>query len=183
MNLNASMLWSVTEEGRTDWFDRTDTPQRETEADIVRDALAKAIVDLEERLGPDPAEWRWGDLHTLEFVHPLGRLAALAPYFNIGPFPVPGHSNTVNKMQFKPEDWKVYHGPSMRQITDVSDLDNSLGVLPTGQSGVRASSHYDDLAPLWLNGEYHPLLMERARIEEVAEATLTLFPLEPESQD
>ena len=183
MNLNASMLWSVTEEGRTDWFDRTDTPQRETEADIVRDALAKAVADLEERLGPDPAEWRWGDLHTLEFVHPLGRLAALAPYFNIGPFPVPGHSNTVNKMQFKPEDWKVYHGPSMRQITDFSDLDNSLGVLPTGQSGVRASSHYDDLAPLWLNGEYHPLLMERARIEEVAEATLTLFPPEPETQD
>ena len=86
-------------------------------------------------------------------------------------------------MQFKPEDWKVYHGPSMRQITDFSDLDNALGVLPTGQSGVRASSHYNDLAPLWLNGEYHPLLMERARIEEVAEATLTLFPLEQEAQD
>jgi penicillin amidase len=101
---------------------------------------------------------------------------ALAPYFNVGPFPVPGHANTVNKMQFRPDTYRVYHGPSMRMITDWSDLDGSLAVLPTGQSGLRASDHYADQTPLWLNGEYHPMRMERALIEAEATSKLVLRP-------
>jgi penicillin amidase len=175
-NVAASMLWAVFEEGRDAWLDRTDTPEREEAAAIIRDALGKALQELERRLGSDPARWQWGRLHTLEFVHPLGRVKLLAPYFNVGPFPVPGHANTVNKMQFRPEDYGVYHGPSMRQITDFADLNGSLAVLPTGQSGLRASPHYDDLAPLWLGGGYHPSLMDEDQVEAAAEARLTLRP-------
>jgi penicillin amidase len=175
-NVNATMMNSVFERRLDTWFDRVNTPEREDRNTILRDALNLALTDLSERLGGKPAEWQWGKLHELTFVHPIGRLKLFAPYFNVGPFPVPGHANTVNKMQYHPNDWKVYHGPSMRQITDFGDLDASTGVIPTGESGIPASPHYADQTPLWLKGQGHPLMMDRAKIEAAAEATLTLVP-------
>jgi penicillin amidase len=64
----------------------------------------------------------------------------------------------------------------MRQITDLGDLAHGLGIIPAGQSGLPASPHYDDLLPLWLAGEYHPLLMDRDDIEKAALGRLTLRP-------
>lgn len=69
-----------------------------------------------------------------------------------------------------------------RSIADLGNLARSLAVLPTGQSGIPASPHYDDLTPLWLNGEYHPLLMDRDEIDAVAEGTLVLNPA-PQAHD
>jgi penicillin amidase len=82
----------------------------------------------------------------------------------------------VNKGEFPDEDFRVKSGPSMRQITDLGDMGRALGILPAGQSGLPASPHYDDLLPLWLAGEYHPLLMDRKDIEEVTRGRLTLRP-------
>jgi penicillin amidase len=82
----------------------------------------------------------------------------------------------VNKGEFPEEDFRVKNGPSMRQITDLGDLAHGLGVIPAGQSGLPSSPHYDDLIPLWLHGEYHPLLMDRAGIEMAESGRLTLRP-------
>jgi penicillin amidase len=176
-NLSAVMLTEVMARGPARWFDRVDTPQIETRDEVLRAAFEKTAAELEERLGPDPTAWTWGRLHTVELQHPLGRASALLGLlFNRGPFPLGGHTSTVNKGEFKEQDFRVRHGPSMRQITDLGDLTRALGVLPAGQSGLPASPHYDDQLPLWLAGEYHPLLMERAEIEKSAEARLVLTP-------
>ena len=128
-------------------------------------------------LGDDPTSWRWGRLHTITFRHALGRGSRLlARYFDRGPFAVPGHTSTVNKMEFDEADFEVRDGPSMRQITDLGDLERSLAVLPMGQSGIPASPHYDDMLPLWLSGGYHPFTMDRANIEKNVEGRLVLEP-------
>jgi penicillin amidase len=182
-NLSAIMLSAVLSDeppappASAPWFDRVDTPAVETKDDTLRAAFAKAVRDLGERLGSDPARWTWGRLHTIELQHPLGRASAvLAPLFNRGPFPLSGHTSTVNKGEFPEEDFRVKSGPSMRQITDLADPTLALGVIPAGQSGLPASPHYQDLLPLWLAGEYHPLLMQRADIDQVAEGRLVLSP-------
>jgi penicillin amidase len=176
-NLSAIMLTAVMQNGPSIWFDRADTALVETRAATLRAALARGLQDLEGWLGPDPATWTWDRLHTIELQHPLGRASlALAPLFNRGPFPLPGHTSTVNKGEFPDEDFRVKSGPSMRQITDLGDMGRALGILPAGQSGLPASPHYDDLLPLWLAGEYHPLLMDRKDIEEVTRGRLTLRP-------
>lgn len=176
-NLSAIMLTEVMARGPERWFDRVDTEGVETKDDTLRAALEKAVAELGTRLGPDPSAWTWGRLHTIELQHPLGRASALLGFFfNRGPFPLAGHTSTVNKGEFKEEDFRVRHGPSMRQITDLRDPARALAVLPAGQSGLPASPHYDDQLPLWLAGEYHPLLMDREDIERAAEARLVLRP-------
>jgi penicillin amidase len=179
-NLSAIMLTAAMADGGERWFDRADTPHRETKAEILRVAFENGLRALEDGLGPDPASWSWDRLHTIELQHPLGRAsAALRPLFNRGPFPLSGHTNTVNKGEFAEADFRVKHGPSMRQITDLGDLAHGLGVIPAGQSGLPASVHYDDLFPLWRSGAYHPLLMDKADIEKATEGRLILRPATP----
>jgi len=173
-NVWAIMIRSVMD-GRERWFDRVDTPGVEGRDDILGASLEKAADDLQRTLG-EAGGWNWGRLHTLELRHPLGGARALAFYFNRGPVPVPGHNQSVNKMEFDGSSFAVLHGPSMRQITDLGDLNRSLAILPGGQSGIPASPHYADLMPLWLAGRYHPLLMDRAEIDKVSEGRLVLTP-------
>ncbi len=160
-----------------DWLDRSETPEREDRRAVVRLAWKGAVRDLVSRFGDDPRSARWGDVHTLTFRHSLGRGSRLlALYFDRGPFPVSGHTGSVNKMEYAFDDFRVTAGPSMRQITDLADLDRSLAILPSGQSGLPASPHYDDLMRLWLRGEYHPFPMSRPAVDAIAAARLVLEP-------
>ena len=47
-----------------------------------------------------------------------------------------------------------------------------------GQSGDPESPHYRDLAPMWRNGEYFPLLYTRKAVEKETEKTIKLIPLQ-----
>jgi penicillin amidase len=177
-NVSATMMHAVIENAALwRWFDRADTQGVEDRDAILRSAFEKAVRELREQLGGEPKSWSWGRLHTLELQHPVGRASRLLrPYFNRGPFAVPGSSATVNKMEYEEADFRVLHGASMRQITDFADLNASLAVLPAGQSGIPASPHYDDQLPLWLAGAYHPRPIDAAAIDKVAAHRLRLLP-------
>ena len=58
-------------------------------------------------------------------------------WFNVGPLALSGSSTTVK--QTTPR-----LGPSMRFVADLSNWDNSLINLPTGNSGHFTSGHYKD---------------------------------------
>lgn len=176
-NISAIMMRAALLGGARRFVDRSDTPAVEDRATLLRDTFTAAVGELRSSLGGEPASWSWGRVHTLELRHPLGRASRLLGfYFDRGPFPVPGHNSSVAKMEFDEKDFAVVHGPSMRQITDLGDLDGALAVLPAGQSGLPASAHYDDMLPLWLSGRYHPFPISRAAVEALADARLVLEP-------
>jgi acyl-homoserine lactone acylase PvdQ len=66
--------------------------------------------------------------------------------------------------------------PSMRLIVDLSNLNNSLLVHTTGQSGHAYHAHYVDMADLWRNIQYLPMLWSADDVQSQAEAHLTLVP-------
>jgi penicillin amidase len=176
-NLWAIMVGTVVERRLDHWFDRADSPEREDRAAVFRAAFELAVRDAARRFGDDPRSARWGALHTLTFRHALGRGSRLlAAYFDRGPFAVPGHAGTVNKMEAPFDGHEVTIGPSTRQITDLGDLDASLAVLPGGQSGMPASPHYDDQMRLWLRGEHHTLPLSREAVERITTRRLVLEP-------
>jgi penicillin amidase len=147
-------------------------------AGVIHEALRLAVVELRHRLGPDPARWTYGRVHTLTLRHPLGSVPALAPIFNRGPWPMGGDADTVC-MQYTPRETAAgphYNAPSYRQIFDVGDWDSARIILPAGQSGHPASNHYADLAAAWRAGGYFPLLWSREAVERHTAAVLTLEP-------
>lgn len=72
-----------------------------------------------------------------------------------------GDDFTVNVGHYTPYDPSMQQtaGPSYRQIVDLSSLDKSLFLNPMGQSGNELSPHYDNLLPLWSQGQYIPMRM------------------------
>jgi penicillin amidase len=49
-------------------------------------------------MGNNVDNWEWGKVHTLEFVHPLGKQWPLNLIFNVGPFPIGGGRNQISNM-------------------------------------------------------------------------------------
>jgi len=177
-NVSALMVRALIQHPESPWVDRTDTPEREDLPAILRRAFTAAVEELETRLGGEPRSWRWGRLHTLTLGHPLGSVPLLGRYFNLGPYPMPGHALTVFKQESR-DDFRVHMGPSLRYVIDLGDLAHAEGVIPGGQSGVPASTHYADLFDLWRTGRYHPLLTDRSEIDAATEGRLILAPAAP----
>jgi penicillin G amidase len=145
--------------------------------DVLRRCVVEAIAELRKRLGDDPRQWRWGQLHTVYFAHGAARTPALKRLLNVGPFEMPGDgftpNNTGQNFRFSYRQVAV---ASYRQLIDLGNFDASLSIHTIGQSGQPESPHYADFAPLWCRGEYHPMLFSRAAVENAAEATLLLQP-------
>jgi len=163
------------------WWDNiTTTDHTETQKDILNRSFVAAITDLESQLGDNIMFWNWSKVHTLEHNHALGAVETLKPYFNVGPFEVGGTEEVIDNKAFDFNDeglYKVTAGPSTRRIIDFSDVENSISILPTGQSGNPFSEHYDDQAVMYNKGEFRKMKMNRAEIE----ATSRLLKIVPKS--
>jgi penicillin amidase len=149
------------------WWDNVHTRTKETRAQILSLSFHQAIQDLEEQFGTTPAHWTWGKVHQVTFEHPIGKVAVLSKLFNVGPFPVAGTSEVINNLLFTPEVQPVFQvkaGPSTRRVIDFSDIENAWSILPTGQSGNPFSAHYADQAPLFVQGKFRKMKLNKQEI-------------------
>ena len=161
------------------WCDDTTTPSRETCRQVVGDALDDAFSELRARFGDDPADWRWGDAHYAHFRHPVfGWLPMIDRLADIR-IPVDGGAFTVNRGQHRSArgdaPYASVHGAGYRAVYDLADLDRSLFIQATGQSGHLTSPHYRDLTPLWRDGIFLSLGPIAANSRQAA-SLLTLVP-------
>jgi penicillin amidase len=141
-------------------------------------ALAAAWNAARERLGPDPAAWRWGSLHQVRIAHPLSRIPAIAAAFP----PIEGEGSggdaytVMARGSRDGPSWHVASGASYLQVIDVGAWDNSLMLNLPGQSNDPRSPHYRDQYRPWIRGEMQPMLFSRAAVDARAAARTTLRP-------
>ena len=149
------------------WFSEAGDPSVRGRDGVSSVALEDATRQLVSRLGNDPAKWRWGDLHSITFAHPLA-IGPLALLLNIGPLPRSGDGFSVNNGAYDPaKPYAQTTNASERMIADLSDLDSSLSVTPEGQSGQPGSKFWGDQAPLWNAGDYKPMRFSRDRLGRI----------------
>ena len=149
-------------DGASIWCDVDKTPERETCDRISELALDDALAALTDEFGPKIETWRWGRAHRAVHRHyPLGFMEPLGVVFNIehetagGNFTVmrglsPGRGSTP---------YENVHASGLRVVYDFADLDRSLWIISTGQSGHPFSRWYGHLADLWAGGEMIPMSM------------------------
>jgi penicillin amidase len=165
------------ERGQERWCDDVRTPGKETCATQAGRAFDLAAKDLEDRYGA-ASGWRWGAAHTAASDHrPFGFIPYVGRLFNVAP-PTPGDTYSVNVGHFWIRDearpFANRHAASLRAIYDFADLDRSLYMHSTGQSGNVLSPWYASFAERWSKVEYITI---PARREAIAPAhTLTLRP-------
>jgi len=162
------------------WWNNQRTDRTEHRDDILREAFAKSVTELENAQGKDSAQWQWGKLHTVTFrSQSFGEsgITLLERLFNRGPYAASGGTVTVNSTSWETSgSYEVSWVPSMRMIIDLSNLNHSLAIHTTGQSGHPFHRHYIDMADQWRKIEYDPMLWDRSQVEANAEATLQLLP-------
>ncbi len=173
-----SALPRLTNEPASPWWDKRDTPQKETRADVVKAAWQASLAHLKKTLGEDSSKWQWGNGHTLTHSHPLGQQKPLNLLFNVGPFAAPGGHEVPNNLSQRvgPAPWEVFYGPSTRRLIDLADAEHALGINPVGQSGVPFDRHYKDQAEAYIRGEYVPMHFAEDEVKANSRETLKLVP-------
>lgn len=165
------------ERGFGRWCDDVRTRPVEDCQAMAGRAFDLAAAELAKRYGSSP-EWRWGRAHTAASDHrPFGYTPLLKGLFNISP-ETAGDSFTVNVGHFSLRDperpFANRTAASLRAIYDLADLDRSVFMQSTGQSGNILSPWYSSFAERWAKVEYITIPTKR---ESIASAhTLVLKP-------
>jgi penicillin amidase len=111
---------------------------------------------MKTKYGSDMSQWKFSVGHSLQIDHQL-----------LGMFDYPhmaarGWSDCVDAIGSTGDV-----GPSMREILNFANLNQSFCVLPGGQSGSPFSLHYYDQLNMWVSGQYKSMSFPATR-DEVA---------------
>lgn len=157
----------LAQEDSSVWWDNKSTADViESKTEIVNQSFNETIAVLTEKFG-DTENWKWENVFSVEHSHTLGKVELLAKLFNVGPLPLDGGIEVVNKQSFKLNPDFKYNctaGPSKRIVIDFADVKNAESILPTGQSGHPLSPHYSDQFTMHVNGEFRPMQMDADKI-------------------
>lgn len=138
--------------------------------ELLAAAADVAVTNLAEQSTSDRVEdWAWKRFNSLDMFHPLGREGLLKRFLSITDKPQSGTLYSVRAPT-------KHHGPAMRFVANPGKWDESILLVPAGQSGQLGSSHYSDQFFYWYEGK--PIF---AAFSDAAEAnarkhTLTLKP-------
>ncbi|HET7801362.1 MAG TPA: penicillin acylase family protein [Humibacillus xanthopallidus] len=168
---------------KNEWWDDKTTPGvTEGSGEILKRALVDARLDLARELGKVPATWRWGRLHQLDLRHPVMGDDSLPQFvrsiFNREDIELGGGNSIVNANSWNAAapGYDVVAGPSMRMVVDLANLDGSLWVNSTGQSGHAYADHYSDQIDAWAANETFPWAFTENAVREASSDELTLVP-------
>lgn len=181
---------------RKDWWL---PPTASSFEDLVIQCLEEALVRLEVRFGsPHPQDWKWGRLHCLRIPRYLPLPAFLRGQLWLRDLPRGGTAESIDRSPHVDHPSVQLHlrskrafpdfvkgegfgdragaGPVLRLIVDLSPGGRSWWCVDLGQSAHLRSPYRRNFLPLWIKGEYAPMLMGE---EEIARATASRLTLRP----
>jgi len=120
--------------------------------ELLTAAADRAVARLAEMSNKSRVDdWAWKQFDALDMVHPLGRTGLLRGLLSITDKPQSGTA-------YSPRAATKHHGPAMRFVANLGNWDESIMLIPGGQSGQPGSTHYTDQFPYWYEGRpiYQP---------------------------
>lgn len=165
--------------GAAAWCDVIQSAPVEDCSMIARQSLDAAILELTTRFGSNISSWRWGDAHQAVHTHPALNLRPLFGWMANIRQPVSGGDFTLAQsgtLSAGKNRWQAIYGAGYRGVYDLTDPDNSVFIISTGQSGHPLSRHYDDLGELWRRGEYIRMSLDPALARAASIGTTELIP-------
>ncbi len=146
--------------------------------ETILSGFQDGVKEMQEKLGDTPANWQWGEVHSIEFVHPVDRKKPLNLLFSIDPYPSPAEFTSINKIKssISNHDYKVSSMPSTRRLINIGNLEQSYSILPTGNSRNFQSEYYDNQAQMFVKRKYRKIVFTEAPIKQNPRHHLVLRP-------
>jgi penicillin amidase len=165
--MSTTFLENVLANNWTRWL----PPGDSSFGDTLMKSLEEGAKQIRSRVGSRSHDaWKWGNTILLTFYHPLGQgFPLLGRLLDVGPFPQAGTATTVKATTAR-------HGPSMRMVVDLSNLDHSVQNITLGESGQVFSPYYKDQVDAWYNGRSFPMPFSDAAVEQATVHKLVLAP-------
>ncbi|MBW1871689.1 MAG: penicillin acylase family protein, partial [Deltaproteobacteria bacterium] len=155
------------------WDDLETDAVSETKDERILRAMFMALQFLQDKLGNDMSQWRWGKLHTVRFKD----ISGLFPALSIPPdgdaefpngFPRPGDLFIVDASHYglwDTTDFSHKNGPQQRVVVEMTpDGPNIWNARPGGQEHDPDAAHHADDAELWRKNEAPPLFFKEADV-------------------
>lgn len=133
------------------------TQNQERCADVALMALTDTIEELERFSGSNMKRWSWGSLHKTENVHPAFTQSNFLKLLFDRDIPSGGSEFTINmsgSLFSKDDGYTQIIGPTYRQIIDLGNMNESLFMSNTGQSGNVLSPEYDSYMKMHYRMDY-----------------------------
>jgi penicillin amidase len=122
-------------------------PAYKTYDELLAAIADRAVSMLAEQTKSERVnDWQWKELNSLDMLHPIGREGFLRRLLSITGKPQSGTGYSVRAATKR-------HGPSMRFIANLANWDDSILLLPAGESGQVGSGHYTDQFSHWYEGK------------------------------
>ena len=115
--------------------------------ELIVAAADAAVQSLESTTGSARlTDWQWKKFNALEMRHPMGRNGWPKFFLSLADKPQAG-------TRFSPRAATKRHGPAMRFVANTANWDDSILLIPGGQSGQPGSSHYTDQFSYWFDAK------------------------------
>ena len=145
------------------WCDIVPSSEVETCNQIAEESLILAVEELSNKYGNNLENWQWGEAHIANHKHEIFGAIPIINWLSNIKQSTSGGDDTLMRAKTKnygQNPFENVHSAGFRMIVDFSDLESSLYIISTGQSGHLLSNQYDNLANLWKRGEYIPMVLD-----------------------
>ena len=170
----------LTDDVPTPWCPTPGCPE------VVAEALIRAVTDLKDQYGPNLAHWKWGNAHQAALDHRLLSRIPLLKWMIDSRIATDGGNYTLNRgtssLMAQTDPFTQTAGPGYRGIYDLANPERSSFMIATGQSGNPLSPHYNNLTPLWRDGQYLTITGTLQELKAQGGSESILTPGEPRTE-
>ncbi len=170
-------IYRILKTGPDNWVDDINTQKKETLDDIILKSFKDCVASITALYGEDQFKWKWGDIHKIRIDHPMGSVQILDKVFHLNSdiYRVGGSDHTVSPYSFRP-GFITFHGASERHIFNTANWDESLTVIPTGESGIPASEFYLSQTKTYVEKGFYKDAFSDEAVKKAAKYILKLVP-------
>ena len=130
-------------------FDDVNTTEHDGIDAFLNRAAINALGALSDEGLNSPADWRWSEVHTLEFRGPLSTMPLLSALFKDTPKAIAGTESAPMSEAGIP----VSTGANVRMVVEMGQQPRGGLILDLGQSGHYQHEHFSDQYERWKNAE------------------------------
>lgn len=160
-----------------EFIDNKNTSEVETRTDLIIEAGIKTKALLTERLGSNPDNWSWGEIHTIHFVSPLRTEGFGSSLLGAELWPKAGSNQTLNRGAFvknTDREFETSWFGSFRMVADMNDDEKMIGILSGGSSARVFHPYYKSQLDKWNSGDWIPYWISKEKVLEHTKFELIL---------